>query len=243
MNPYCDNNFYYSPITNRPFCGCGCQRPNCGSCGQRLCDSCGFQDPCECPEPVLGIEQLPYDISTLRFNFNGKTVNYDFSNLIYQVQSDTALVADVVNRLLRYSAERHTDTITAQELGAIFHLADIGDVSTSGATNGSMLVYTKDNNCAEGCVGINNKWEIWNAQDNLQGTGYYAAAYDNQGQPVAISQPANPDQFYNLGWNGAGKLSYRQPQEAVVAPTENGYAYQLYLDPVTKETVYVKVEL
>lgn len=210
----------------------------------RNCNKCNRCDTsCACPVPYLGIESLPDNISVLRFNLDGKRTDYDYANLVYQTQTDTALIADVINRLLTYSAERHTDTISAQELGGILHLADLGDVSTANAVSGSLLTYQQANNCGEGCVGTQDNWKIWSALDEQLSSATYPMAYSANGLPFVLERPQSPNQYYQLGWNGGAQFSYSQPPivdaSRVVDATSNT-KIALYLDPVTKQIVGVK---
>ena len=193
--------------------------------------------------PFLGIEQLPNNLSVLRFNLDGKRTDYDFSNLIYQTQTDTTLSADTINRVLNYMAERHMDSISANELGSILHLADIGDVTTVGAEDGSMLVYQKSNNCAEGCTGLTDTWKIWNAldSDTLVSSATYPMAFNADGKPRTIQKPANPSQYYQLGWNAGNQLSYSQVPIVSTPPVGvDGKSIQVYVDPNTNQLVGVK---
>lgn len=211
---------------------CNCNR----GCRGHHCDR-----GCACPSPFLGIEELPDNISVLRFNIDGKRADYDFANLIYQNQSDTSLNVDAVNRVLKYAAERHIDTISAQELGTILHLADIGDVTTSGAEDGSMLVYQKASNCGEGCTGVQNTWKIWNALDAQVNSASYPMAFNPQGKPVTLQRPANPSQYYQLGWNAGSQLSYSQIPIVNSAPVgTDGKKIAVYVDPATNQLVGVR---
>lgn len=217
---------------------CNRQKSSCSSCGNR-CHKC--DQPCACPAPFLGIEQLPDNLSVLRFNIDGKRADYDFTNLIYQTQTDTTLIADVINRLLTYSAERHTDTITAQELGSILHLADIGDVDTNGASTGSFLTYQRGTNCAEGCVGLRDSWKVWSALDEQISSATYPFVFDADGAAHVLQRPANPNQYYQLGWNAQNQVSYSQVQTVASAPINtNGKKLALYLDPNTKQIIAVE---
>lgn len=182
-------------------------------------EHCGAK--CGCEKPVLGIEAKSQESLVMRFNVNGVT----------------ALSVDTVKRLLKYVAERHIDSIPASQLGSILHLADIGDVDTQGVENGSSLVYRKNNDCGNGCVGTGNAWTAWNALDNIAESGYYLSLYDNEGYPYALSAPDNADQFYLLGWNASGQLSYTQPSIATAKPAG---AYTVYMDATTKELIAVE---
>lgn len=211
---------------------------NC-NCNRKPCKHCDTS--CGCPAPFLGITQLPDNISVLRFNIDGKQTDYDFANLIYQNQSDTSLHADAINRVLTYMAERHMDSISAQELGAIFHLADMGDVTTKGAEDGSMLVYQKGTNCGEGCTGVGSVWKVWSALDEQVSSASYLMAANNSGVPVTLQRPAQPSQYYQLGWNAANQLSFSQIPVVSTAPvgTDNK-KLAVYVDPRSQQLVAVK---
>lgn len=234
MNPY----YTAGTFCTGPACE-PCQKCGATPCG---CNKCQ-KETCACPEPVLGIDRVADKPATYRFNDNGLTTIWDFQPGIYDGQTDTSLVTDVIARLLRFSAERHTDTITAEELGAILHLNDLGDVSTKGAEDGAMMVYKKSDTCPAGCIGTNNVWEPWNALDEQQTSAAYGYGFDTNGQPVSLQQPANPNQYYNLGWNGKNQLSYAQPaEESAPIVDGDGYAYQMYINPNTKQPYYRKVK-
>lgn len=211
---------------------CNCKKSSCGGCPGKRCEV-----QCACPAPFLGIEQVPDNVSVLRFNIDGKRADYDFYNLIYQVQSDTAISADAINRVLVYMAERHTDQITAQELGAILHLSDIGDVSTKGVEGGSMLTYQKSSNCGEGCMGTQDKWVVWNALDEQKSSATYPMAFDAEGHPTTIQRPSAPNKQYLLGWNAQNQLSYITPVKATTPPAQGG---PLYYDEASGQIVYVE---
>lgn len=192
---------------------------------------------CQCPEPYLAVWDDDTQPGIVHFNVNGKTANWNGKHLVQSMQTDTALIADVINRLLQYNAERHTDTITARELGSILHLADIGDVDANKATNGSMLVYKKNNECAEGCVGTHNVWEAWNALDSQVQSMYLVMGYGKTGYPETLAPPQNPNRTYLLGWNGKNQVSYLNVTEATSKPVNGG---SVYYDEDSGQLVYVK---
>lgn len=215
---------------------CNCKSNSCDPCRKLGCDA-----PCNSPEPFLGIEALSDNLSVLRFNIDGKRTDYDFADLIFNNQTDTSLTADAVQRVLTYMAERHTDSITARELGAIFHLADIGDVSTEGAKDGSLLVYKKSSNCGEGCTGIGDTWQVWNALDQQVSSATYAMVFSQDGKAQVLERPQNPSGYYQLGWNGGDQLSYSKVPIVSVAPTNSqGTKTRLYLDENTNQIVAVR---
>lgn len=219
-----------------------CKKYNpCNTC-------CQPKKKCCCPEPILDIDEMPDSVSVLRFNLNGLSSWYDFGNMIYQTQTDTVLKTDILDRVVKYMAERHTDTISARELGAILHIADIGDVDITGVEDNSLFVYQKDNNCAHGCEGIDNSWIAWNSNDHLADSMKTVMGFDENGAPLALAPPANTDKYYVLGWNAENQVSYKQIEEVSkesITKTEGdkSYIYKVCVDPNTNELVYIKEEV
>lgn len=215
----------------------------CETCGIKQCKgSCGCKKSCckkSCcgeAKPVVDVQALPDDILTLSFNFNGVGTTYDYSSMIKQGQTDTSISANSIDRVLKYMAERHTDTISARELGAILHIADIGDVDIEDVDANSLFVYQKNSDCSRGCDGTTNQWVGWSALNHLADSFQYVMGYGSEGEPLAMNAPANTNQYYQLGWNAAGKVGWKQPKK--VTSTTN--LAQVYIDKTTKELVYVE---
>lgn len=206
-------------------------------------NKCDCYEKCRCAKPVVSVEAVPESLSLLKYSFDGISTFYDHENMILQTQTDTTLSADSINRVLKYMAERHIDSISAKELGSILHLADIADVDPTNIEHNSLLVYKKDTNCAEGCDGINNAWKGWNATEDQDDSVQTIMGFDTDGAPHALRAPANANQYYNLGWNGSNKVSYSQPQEVSIASITdaNSKVTVLALDPTTKQMVAIKV--
>lgn len=201
------------------------------------CNKCG--NPCEreccgVGKTVLDVQSLPDDILTLSFNLNGVGTTYDYSSMIKAGETDTSLSVDAVNRVLKYMAERHIDTISAQELGSILHLVDLGDVDADAVENNSFLVYKKESDCAQGCGSESNSWVGWTALDNQDTSLALIMGYGSEGSPKSLSSPANTNQYYQLGWNASGKAGWKQPRKVT---STTGLA-QVYIDITTKELVY-----
>lgn len=204
------------------------------------CDCCHKpEDKCRCPEQLLGIENLRADnLAYLTFNDGGRSVSYDFEPMIKATETDTFVSVDQVKRMLKYMAERHIDYISAKELGSILHIADIGDVDITGVTDNSLFVYQKNSDCGQGCEGIDNSWIAWNANEHLADSLQYLMGFDGDGKPLSLNAPAHTDQYYMVSWRGGDKLGYTQPAEVASIPVDDqGYRYQLYLDPRTKQIV------
>lgn len=217
---------------------------SCTECNKKIdCESCGCKSKCRRALPVIGVEEMPDNIAMLKFNLDGATTYYDYRNMIHQTETDTTLSLDATKRALNYHAERHTDAISAHELGAIFHLADLGDVDVTGVSDGSMLVYHKDNNCAEGCEGISNAWTAWNALEQQTDSLEVLFGAKDDNRPYTLATPANSDEYYMVGWNGNNKVSYSQPQETTIGAvtgTDDKVSI-LVEDPNTKQIMSIKV--
>jgi len=188
---------------------------------------------------------MPDTVSVLSYNINGVTTWYDYGNMIFQTQTDTVVRVDTIKRVLEHLAERHVDTISARELGAILHVADLGDVDITGAEDNSLFVYQKDNNCSHGCEGINNSWIAWNSNDHMVDSMRTVMGFDANGAPQTLLPPVNPDQFYLLGWNGDRQVSYKQIEEVSeesITETIDGVSYIRYacIDPNTNELVFIR---
>ena len=222
---------------------CGGPIGGCGHCGQCQPD-CGCKKSCEpkcgCPEAILSIEADSTNQTLLRFNFGGRSVWYDFSSVVKYGETCTSIIPDAVNRLLRYNAECQNNDITAAELGAIFHLADIGDVDATTLKDNAILVYRKDANCGENCDGKNG-WIAVDPSEEGDTSLDYIMGSDNDGEVKSLMPPANSSQHYFLGWAGQNKASWVQPKIAAAAPVDSdGKKWRLYIDPATYEPVIVK---
>lgn len=214
-------------------CGCGQCQPNKG-CGNRCQKKCG------CPESILSIEADSQYPTRLRFNLGGRSVVYDFSQVVKEAETCTSIIPDPVNRLLRYNAECQINEITAKELGSIFHLADIGDVDGSTIKDNGILVYRKDAKCGENCEGKNGWISIDPSEEGDTSLEYVMGA-DSDGSVKSLMPPANSNQTYYLTWDGAKKATWKQPTIVSAPPVnKDNQVTRLYLDENTGEIVAVR---
>ena len=213
----------------------------CEKCGLKQCPNpcdrgCGKKSCCGDAKPVIDVQALPDDILTLSFNFNGVGTTYDYSSMIKAGETDTSVSVSSIARVLKYMAERHTDTISAKELGSILHLSDLGDVDEKDINAYSMLFYKKD--AVDECDTTSNRWIGWNALDGQAGAFTYVMGYSADGAPISLSSPSSPAQYYQLGWNAAGKVGWKQPRK--VTTTTN--TVPIRMDKTTHELVWVESE-
>lgn len=215
---------------------------NCCNQCQDCCENKCKKPRCGCAKRILDIDEMPDSVSILRFNFDGLSSWYDYGNMIYQTQTDTSVSVDAINRVLKHMAERHVDTISAHELGSILHIADIGDVDITDVRDNSLFVYQKDNRCATGCEGINNRWIAWNSNDNAVSSMRSLMGFDDVGNPRSLLPPANTDQHYVLGWRGGNEVGWKRIEKVTKESiTTGGKVRVVCVDPNTNEQVYIEV--
>lgn len=206
---------------------------NCNKCvecrGKKKCPS-----PCGCGEPVFSIEAQSDDPTVLRFNVNGKSVWYDFDSLVKAGETCTTLNTDAVARTLNYHGECQDNVISAHDLGAILHLADIGDVNIEALDDYGILNYRKDANCGEGCEGIANGWVATNPVKEGQSSLDYILGSDSEGKMVSLMPPTDTSTFSYLAWAAQGKAKWVKPRN--ITSVSDNYA-PLYLDKTTGEIV------
>lgn len=229
MNNFC--NTCHEPIGK---CGgCGQCQPKCGC--KKECPK-----PCGCPESILSIEADSTNPTNLRFNLGGRSVWYDFDSVVKAGETCTSLYPNITSRSLIYNAECQTNTIPARDLGAILHLADIGDVDATTIKDNAVLVYKKDANCGENCDGKNG-WIGLDPSEAGDSSLDYIMGSDEEGEVKSLMPPANANQFYYLAWAAQNKASWKQPTIAASAPVDSdGKVWRLYVDPTSFEIVIVK---
>lgn len=206
---------------------------NCNKCvecrGKKKCPS-----PCGCGEPVFSIEAQSDDPTVLRFNVNGKSVWYDFDSLVKAGETCTTLSTDAVARTLNYHGECQDNVISAHDLGAILHLADIGDVNIESLDDYGILNYRKDANCGEGCEGIANGWVASNPVKEAGSSLDYILGSNAEGKMVSLMPPTDTSTFSYLAWAAQGKAKWVKPRN--ITSVSDNYA-PLYLDKTTGEIV------
>ena len=213
-----------------------CMNCNCDPCSCKK-DCC---DPCGCPEPVFSVEAMPDDPSILRFNVNGKSVWYDFSQAVRFSETATSVTVDTFNRTLNHYGEKSTQTISANELGSILHLSDLGDVDTNSIEDNGILNYRKQADCGEGCEGISNGWVSTSPIDVGASSLDYILGSDADGKMISLMPPTDTTKFSYLTWAAQDKAMWKTPTVVATAPVKNGKVAQLYLDENTGEIVIVR---
>lgn len=201
------------------------------------------EKPCGCAEPVFSVEAMPDDPTVLRFNVNGKSVWYDFSPVVEEAETCTTLTADAVNRTLNYHGECQDNTLTAQELGAILHLADIGDINANSITDNGILNYRKDDTCPEGCEGTSNGWVASNPLDIGAPSLDYILGSDSDGKLSSLMPPTDTSKFNYVAWAAGDKVKYVTPTVVSAIPDDGTYQYPVYMDPATGELVVYRKEI
>lgn len=209
----------------------------CNNC-DKPCNICS--DPCGCAEPVFSIEAMADDPTVVRFNINGKSVWYDFEPTVKAGETCTTLTVDAVNRLLKYNGECGEQTITAQELGSIIHLGDLGDVDARTIGDNGILNYRKDDVCPEGCESTGDGWVSTNPIDVAGTSIEYILGTDANGRMISLMPPSDTTTFSYLAWAAQDKAKWVKPTVVSTPPVKDGKVAQLYLDENTGEIVVVR---
>lgn len=175
------------------------------------CSSCG-SDPCSCGgcKPAkygcdFNIMANPYDPSIWNVTINGATTRVKIPKIN---ETDTKLSTNYTSASLIYNAERHTDIITGEQLGALIRLEDLRDTETSNADSCDLLVYNPHcTDCGDGCAPKDARWTNYHIPDAgdceipLDDDGYYHVLIkDDCGCIRECRLPAMP--------NGSVQISY-----------------------------------
>ena len=107
------------------------------------CNSCG-KDPCSCgcgPAKYgcdFSIAANPFDESIWNVTICGATTKVKIPKLY---ETDTKLSTSYSNKSLIYNAEKHTDIITGDQIGALINLEDLRDTDVANADSCDLLVF------------------------------------------------------------------------------------------------------
>ena len=146
------------------------------------CNKCGH-NPChEKCEPAkygcdFNIMANPYDSSIWNVTINGATTRVKIPKIN---ETDTKLSTSFTNKSLIYNAEKHTDIITGDQLGALINMEDLRDTETANADSCDLMVYNPYcSDCGDGCKPKNARWTNYHIPDaddceiELDSDGYY----------------------------------------------------------------------
>lgn len=147
------------------------------SCNKSCGDPCG----CECRPAKYGcdfeIQANPFDPSIWNVTICGATTRVKIPKLN---ETDTKLSTNYTSRALIYNAERHTDIITGEQLGALINLEDLRNTDTDDADSCDLLVFNPHcGECGDGCRPKNPMWKNYHIPDagdceiEVDDEGYY----------------------------------------------------------------------
>lgn len=161
-------------------------------------------------------------------------------------ETDTKLSLDVSGATLNYAAERHTDTITGQQLGSIINLPDLRDVNLDYDFDAmcAEFIYHKYGECGEGCQSLENAWNLFSLdQDGAKKNQLrYVRGANAYGCPVFLDVPSNVNEWWYAGWrldgDGNKQFGYFQPKPVTELPKDSsGNTLVVSQDPATKQPV------
>lgn len=145
------------------------------NCNNNPC-SCGGCRP-SCYGGEFSISANPYDSSVWNVTINGATTRVKIPKLN---ETDTKLSTSFTNKALIYNAEKHTDTITGDQLGSLVNMEDLRNVDAANADSCDLMVYNPHcDECGDGCKPKNARWKSYHIPDagdcevELGEDGYY----------------------------------------------------------------------
>ena len=148
---------------------------NCNSCGHDPC-SCGSCKPA-CYKCDFDIQANPYDPSIWNVTICGAMTKVKIPKMN---ETDTKLSTNYSDRTLIYNAERHTDIINGEQLGALIKVEDLRDTNTVNADSCDLLVYNPGcDACGDACKPKNAMWTNYHIPDagecelEVDDDGYY----------------------------------------------------------------------
>ena len=198
------------------------------------CNSCGL-DPCGCGgcAPAryscrdFHISANPFDSSIWNVTLNGATTKVKIPKIN---ETDTKLSTNYTSSSLIYNSEKHTDTITGAQLGALIRMEDLRDAETSNADSCDLMVFNPGcDECGDGCKPKNARWRNYHIPDAgdceipLDSDGYYHVLIkDDCGCIKECRLPAMP--------NGSVQISYIR--DSVPDDPDFPWYYGIYNDTI-----------
>lgn len=105
----------------------------------------------------------PFDPSIWNVTINGATTKVKIPKIN---ETDTKLSTSYTNKSLIYNAEKHTDTITGEQLGALINFSDLRDVDAKDADSCSIPVFHPYcSECGDGCSPKEARWVAYHIPD------------------------------------------------------------------------------
>lgn len=219
------------------------------------CDKCNPCDPCKpCGPAAYG-----QDFSIMVDPFNEDIWNVTIGGKLFHVnippikETDTKLSDNYTNATLVYSAERHTDALTGNQIGQLINVGDLRDTTVDYETPSMCyeLVFHKYGDCGQGCQSVENGWSTFSPDNEhaLQDQLYYVRGTNQYGCPKFLDIPTTPAEWWWSGWRTEGEhheFGYFQPREVPkenYPKDENGNHIFISQIPSTKEPVASTIPL
>lgn len=216
----------------------------CNPCDKDRC--CGPA----CYDQEFSIMMDPFNEDFWNVSIGGKLFHVNIPPI---KETDTTLSDNYSNATLIYSAEKHVDTLTGNQLGQLINVGDLRDTYTDYDTPSMCyeLIYHKYGNCGAGCFSAENRWATFSPDNEnaLQDSLHYVRGTNAYGCPIFLDVPPSTNEWWLSGWktNGEHKeFGYFQPRQIPKSeyPKDyNGDHIFLTQIPGTKEPVWSTIPL
>lgn len=185
------------------------------------CNNC---DPCK-PCTPCGPAAYDQQFSIMVDPFNEDVWNVTIGGKLFHVnippikETDTTLSDNYSNATLIYSAEKHVDTITGNQLGQLINVGDLRDTTVDYDTPSMCyeLIYHKYGDCGKGCFSVENGWFTFSpdSENAVVDQLYYVRGANRYGCPKFLDIPITPNEWWWAGWRTEGEhkeFGYFQPR-------------------------------
>lgn len=215
------------------------------------CDPCNKDQCCgpACYDQEFSIMVNPFNEDIWNVTIGGKLFHVNIPPI---KETDTKLSDNYTNATLNYSAEKHTDIITGNQLGQLITVGDLRDTTIDYDTPSMCyeLIYTKYGSCGAGCFSAENEWHTFSPDNEnaLQDSLHYVRGTNAYGCPIFLDVPDNIDEWYLSGWKTEGEhkeFGYFQPRQVDDFPKDPTTGEHIFMSqiPGTKEPIIATLPL
>lgn len=182
------------------------------------CDPCHKDNCCgpACYDKEFSIMVDPFNEDIWNVTIGGKLFHVNIPPI---KETDTKLSDNYTNATLIYSAEKHTDILTGNQLGQLINVGDLRDTTVDYDTPSMCyeLIYHKYGDCGRGCFSVENGWFTFSPDNEnaVQDQLYYVRGANRYGCPKFLDIPTTPGEWWYAGWRQEGEhkeFGYFQPR-------------------------------
>lgn len=198
------------------------------------CNSCLPPNPCGCKKkkncddcPIL--DWVPNTACTISLTTGKCTDTLELRPGIQACETKTHYGQNPVTGCLEYQNELYVATngqegyiesVCPSDIAKYIKLEELENVEDKDPEQCSLLVYHADDDCGEGCEGIENSWIHWYANEHLADHLNMVAGFNSEGCLEALTPPSDTSEYWFAMWRGDGEFGYTQPEPVEELPRD-----------------------